>query len=82
MDDYRRVKRLGEGGFAQVVLAETRTAKQGSTGVSKISVSSWTGSQLVTIKTIKKRNPDYNTKIELLCKEAAILSTLDHVHII
>ena len=43
---------------------------------------SWTDAQLVAIKTIKKRTPDYNMKIERLREEAAILSTLDHVHII
>ena len=36
----------------------------------------------MAIKTIKKRTPDYDRKIELLREEAAILSTLDHVHII
>jgi hypothetical protein len=38
MDDYRMMKRLGEGGFGQVVLAQTRTAKQVSTGFSSQNV--------------------------------------------
>lgn len=38
--------------------------------------------QLVAIKTIKKKAPDYKQKIELLREEAALLSTLDHLHII
>ena len=38
--------------------------------------------QLVAIKTIEKRTADYKDKIELLREEAALLSTLDHVHII
>ena len=38
--------------------------------------------QLVAIKTIKKRTADYKDQIELLREEAALLSTLDHVHII
>ena len=82
MDGYRIMKRLGEGGFGQVVLAQTRTTKQVSTGVSISSIGNWTDAQLVAIKTIKKRIPDYNIKLELLREEAAILSTLDHVHII
>ena len=57
MDGYRTMKRLGEGGFGQVVLAQTRTTKQVSTGVSIISIGSWTDAQLVAIKTIKKRTP-------------------------
>jgi len=32
MDGYRVMKRLGEGGFGQVVLAQTRSTKQVSTG--------------------------------------------------
>ena len=36
----------------------------------------------MAIKTIKKRSPDYDRNIVLLREEAAILSTLDHVHII
>ena len=47
-----------------------------------IRMGSWNDAQLVAIKTIKKRTPDYDRKIELLREEAAILSTLDHVHII
>jgi len=82
MDGYNIVKYLGEGGFGQVVLAQTRTTKQVSGGVSIIQRRSWSDGQLVAIKTIKKRAPDYNKKIELLREEAAILSTLDHLHII
>jgi serine/threonine protein kinase len=82
MDGYRVMKRLGEGGFGQVVLAQARSTKRVSTGVFTISMRSWVDAQLVAIKTIKKRTPDYDRKIELLREEAAILSTLDHVHII
>jgi serine/threonine protein kinase len=82
MDGYRIMKHLGEGGFGQVVLAQTRSTKQVSTCSFTISIRSWTDAQLVAIKTIKKRSPDYDRKIELLREEAAILSTLDHVHII
>lgn len=35
MDGYKIVKYLGEGGFGQVVLAQARTTKQVSTGVSR-----------------------------------------------
>jgi serine/threonine protein kinase len=38
MDGYRIVKRLGEGGFGQVVLAQTRSTKQVSTGFLTISM--------------------------------------------
>jgi len=82
MDGYRVMKRLGEGGFGQVVLAQTRSTKQVSTVFYTISMRSWIDAQLVAIKTIKRRTPDYDRKIELLREEAAILSTLDHVHII
>ena len=82
MDGYKIMKRLGEGGFGHVVLAQTRTTKQVRTGVSIICNGCWTDAQLVAIKTIKKRTPDYDRKIELLREEAAILSTLDHFHII
>jgi serine/threonine protein kinase len=66
MDGYRVMKRLGEGGFGQVVLAQTRSTKQVSTGLFTISMRSWIDAQLVAIKTIKKRSPDYDRKIELL----------------
>jgi len=82
MDGYKIVKFLGEGGFGQVVLAQSRTTKRVSSGVSTIERKSWADVQLVAIKTIKKRTPDYNKKIKLLREEAAILSTLDHLHII
>lgn len=38
--------------------------------------------QLVAIKSVKKRASDSKQKIELLREEAALLSTLDHFHII
>jgi len=82
MDGYKVVKYLGEGGFGQVVLAQTRATKQVSSSVPTIERRRWADGQLVAIKTIKKRTPDYNKKIELLREEAAILSTLDHLHII
>ena len=40
MDGYRVVKNLGEGGFGQVVLAQHRTTKQVSGGVSEITTGS------------------------------------------
>ena len=82
MDGYKIVKYLGEGGFGQVVLAQIRTTKQVSSCASRNRRRKWAHDKLVAIKTIKKRAPDYKRKIELLRGEAAILSTLDHVHII
>jgi len=38
--------------------------------------------QLVANTLIKTRTTDYKDKIELLREKAALLSTLDHVHII
>ena len=82
MDGYKIVKYLDEGGFGQVVLAQIRATKQVSTCDSRIRSIFSAGDKLVAIKTIKKRTADYKKKIELLREEAAILSTLDHVHIV